>query len=316
MLINITEKEYYNYFSKDPHPYLSREFINHTKHKVDKIVRLVEGDKDVFIGLVAGVKDNILLSPYSAPFGGFHYKNDAVFYDQVYDFLLKFKKYLLVQGIEEANITLSPNIYNPCINSKLVNAMIRLNYDMSVPDIVNCIDLRHFKGEFTKSEVRQNCNKAIRNGLSFSVATDDESKNIAYDIISSNRKGQKRDIHMSFQDLLDVNSVIPVDFFLVKNMRKDNIGAGVFYRGHEKIVQGIFVGDLLSSRKLGAMDFLFLNVFNYYKKEGFDFIDLGKSSSSGMPNVGLIRFKEIHNCISTLGYTFTFRNGESEILKQ
>ena len=176
---------------------------------------------------------------------------------------------------------------------------------MEIPDIISCIDLRHFDGEWVKSEVRQNCNKAIRNELSFSKVKDEESIKEAYKIISANRSGQNRHIHMSLQDILNVNNVIPVDFFLIKNRIGENIGSGVFYRGHEKIVQGIFVGDLLSSRKLGTMDFLFLNVFNHYKEEGFDFIDLGKSSSEGEPNVGLIRFKEIHNCISTLGYTFT-----------
>lgn len=305
MLIDISEKEYKNYFPQDPNPFVSEEFINLTKHKVDRIVRLVDEGKDVSIGLVAGIKNGALLAPFSAPFGGFHYKYEAIFYDRIYDFLSKLKQFISIEGIDSIKITLSPNVYNPSINAKVVNAFIRLGYTMHTPDIINCIDLRHFDGEWCKSEVRQNCNKAIRYGLSFSHVTDEGSIQEVYDIISANRKGQKRTIHMSLQDILDVNRVIPVDFFLIKNMRGDSIGGGVFYRGHEKIVQGVFVGDLLSSRKLGTMDFLFLNVFNYYKEKGFDFIDLGKSSSDGEPSVGLIRFKEIHNCISTLGYTFT-----------
>ena len=305
MLIDISEKDYINFFPHDPNPFVSDGFINLTKHKVDKIIRLVDSGKDVCIGLVAGVKENTFSAPFSAPFGGFHYKYEAIFYDRIYDFLLKLKEYLLSENFDKVVITLSPNVYNPCINAKLVNAFIRLGYTMDTPDIISCMDLRHFEGEWVKSEVKQNCNRAIRNGLSFYHVTDVESIKEVYDIISANRSGQNRHIHMSLQDLLNVNKIIPVDFFLVKNMGGDNIGSGVFYRGHKKIVQGIFVGDLLSSRKLGTMDFLFLNVFNYYKEMGFDFIDLGKSSSNGEPNVGLVRFKEIHNCVSTLGYTFT-----------
>ncbi len=37
-------------------------------------------------------------------------------------------------------------------------------------------------------------------------------------------------------------------------------------------------------------------------------IDLGKSSTDGVPNIGLVRFKEIHNCISSLRYTFSLSN--------
>lgn len=309
MLIDISEKDFKNYFPQDPHPFVSEGFIHLTKHKVDKIVRLVDDGKDVSIGLIGGIKDKALLAPFSAPFGGFHYKYEAIFYDRIYDFIFNLKQYLSAENIDRIKITLPPNIYNPSINAKLVNAFIRLGYTMETPDIISCMNLRHFEGEWCKTEVRQNCNKAIRNGLAFSHVTDEESIQVAYDIISANRTGQKRHIHMSLQDILNVNMVIPVDFFLVKNSEGDNIGSGIFYRGHEKIVQGIFVGDVLSSRKLGTMDFLFLSVFNYYKEKGFDFIDLGKSSSDGEPSVGLIRFKEIHNCTSTLGYTFCLKQG-------
>ena len=91
MLIDISEKNYRSYFSNDPNPFVSENFINLTKHKVDKVVRLVDSGKDVCIGLVAGIKDNTLLAPFSAPFGGFHYKYEAIFYDRIYDFLLKLK---------------------------------------------------------------------------------------------------------------------------------------------------------------------------------------------------------------------------------
>ena len=305
MLIDISEKEYKNYFPHDPYPFISEGFINLVKHKADRIVRLIDStNKDVCIGLVAGIKDNMLLVPFSSPFGGFHYKYEAIFYDRIYDFLLKLKRYLSEEKLDCLKITLSPNIYNPCINAKLVSAFIRLDYKMNIPDIVNFIDLRHFDGKWVKSEVRQNFNRAKRNGLSFAHVTDEGSIKEAYDIILSNRKKQGRNVHMTLDEVLEVNSVMPVDFFLVRNLRGDGIGAAVLYRGHKKIVQGVFVGDVLSARKLGTMDFMFSYLFDHYKEMGFEFIDLGKSSLEGEPNIGLIRFKEIHNCVSTLGYTF------------
>lgn len=309
MLIDIAEKKYKNYFPHDPYPFISEGFINLVKHKADRIVRLIDStNKDVCIGLVAGIKDNMLIAPFSAPFGGFHYKYEAIFYDRIYDFLLKLKRFLSDEKLDCLEITLSPNIYNPSINAKLVNAFIRLNYTMSIPDIISYIDLRHFDGVWVKSEVRQNCNRAKRNGLSFSLITDKESIKQAYDIILSNREKQGRNVHMTLDEVLEINSVMPVDFFLVRSLRGEGIGAAVLYRGHENIVQGVFVGDVLSARKLGTMDFMFSNLFRHYKEAGFEFIDLGKSSLSGEPNIGLIRFKEIHNCVSTVGYSFQYGN--------
>lgn len=309
MIIDISAKEYKNYFTHDPYPFISEGFIDLVKNKADKIVHLIDSsNKDVAIGLVAGIKDNVLLAPFSAPFGGFHYKYEAILYDRIYDFLFHLKQFIIEWNLEGLSIMLSPNIYNPTINAKVVNAFIRLGYDMKTPDILNFIDLRHFDGEWCKSEVRQNCKRAIRQGLSFSHVKDESSIKEAFQIISENRKGQNRNIFMSLKDIMEVNDVIPVDFFLVRNSNGEGVSAGVFYRGHDKISQGVFVGDLLSARKLAAVDFIYLNIYNFYKEKGFNFIDLGKSSTDGEPNVGLVRFKEIHNCISTLGYTFQLGN--------
>lgn len=309
MLKNISEKDYKNYFPFTPNPFISEEFTNLTKHKVDKVVRLIDSNnKDVAVGLVAGIKNNELLAPFSAPFGGFHFRYEAIFYDRILDFLLKLKKYLEDQNLESLKITLSPEIYNPSINAKFINAFLRLGFAMDPPDILSYIDLKAFDGKWIKSEVQQNYNRAVRNGLTFGQVADESSIKEAYNIVVSNRKKQNRPIHMSLNDLIEVNKIIPVDFFLVRNYRGDGVSSGVFYRGHEKIIHGVFVGDVLSARKLGAVDFMFSNLFNHYKEMGYDFIDLGKSSLEGEPNIGLIRFKEIHNCTSSLLYTFSWDN--------
>jgi hypothetical protein len=56
------------------------------------------------------------------------------------------------------------------------------------------------------------------------------------------------------------------------------------------------------------MDFLVVNLFSYYKTMGFDYIDLALSSKDGIPNEGLIRFKETHCCVSSIRYTFSWNN--------
>ncbi len=303
MLIDILDNDYKRIFPINPSPYISEGFINLVEHKVDRIVRLVDSDNN--IGLVAGIKDNVISAPFSAPFGGFHFKNEQISYDRIYDFIFTLKQYIKDQGFARFTIKLPPNIYNPSVNTKTVNAFIRQGFTMDTPDIESSVDLRRFGGKFSNSGVRHNCNKALRYGLTFSRVTDDESIQEAFDIVSINRKTRGRNIYMSLQDLLDVNNIFPVDFFLARDSNGAGVGASVLYRGHDKIVQGIFMGDLISARKLYPIDFLYFNVFNHYKALGYDFIDLGSSSSAGEPNMGLIRFKESHDCISTLGYTFS-----------
>ena len=83
MLVEVSAKEFKNRFNSDPHPFISEQFIELNKKKVDKIVRLVENEQKVSIGLIAGIKNNILESPFSAPFGGFHYRNESIYINKI-----------------------------------------------------------------------------------------------------------------------------------------------------------------------------------------------------------------------------------------
>ena len=306
MLTEVSKDLYRSHFTQDPHPYISDGFIELVESKTDKLVRLIAAGDNTSIGLIAGVKDNILSAPFSAPFGGFHYIHDDVYFSDIFNFLSQLKEYALEQRLEKMSITLPPNIYNSSMNAKFVNAFVRQGYTMEIPDIVNWIDLKLFDGIWKRKRIAENCKSAIKNNLTFSYVTDEKSMMEAYEVIVNNRTMLGHQIYLSFQDLMDVNKLFPVDFFLVKDKEGENIGAAIFYRGHDKIVQGIFWGDIIPRKITGTMDFLVLNLFNHYKKLGFDFIDLALSSKFGIPNEGLIRFKETHHCISSLRYTFTW----------
>ena len=304
MLIEVSKDVYRKHFPTDLNPYLSEAFLELVGFKVDRIVRLMSDNHAM--GLIAGLRDNMLLSPFSAPFAGFHYSHEYLSYEIIYDFISELKNYVRDQGLKCVSVTLPPDLYQTCMNAKCINAFVRQQYTMTTPEVINWIDLRKFDGSFVKHTVTQNYRKALRNNLTFNVVTDEESIHQVYMIIFRNRNIQGRKIHMSLNDIVKVKTIMPVDFFLIKDSCGNNLGAGVFYRGHEKIAQGIFVGDDLVNRSLGVMDLFFASVFEYYKQMDYDFIDLGASGVNGEPSVGLLRFKEIHNCASSLKFTFTW----------
>lgn len=314
MLIDISKKSYRGYFNTDHSPFISEAFIGLVEHKTERLIRLVDED-DLSMGLILGLKDDALCSPFSAPFGGFHYRHEHMSYDTVYNFISNLKIFISEHGFKRVIITLPPDIYQKNMNAKFVNAFTRLGFIMSTPDIQNCMNLKNFDGIWTKGTVGQNCRRAIKNKLSCNVVTDEKSMKDAYEVISRNRIDQEREIHMTLDDILKVKNILPVDFFLVKDSVGCNVGAGVFYRGHDKIIQGIFLGDDMEKRSLGIIDFLVMNIYEHYKKMNFEYIDLGISSMGGNPNVGLIRFKEIHNCESSLRYTFWWSPDQNQSLQ-
>lgn len=311
MLTEVSKETYRKHFQTDPHPYISEGFLGLVEDKAEKTIRLMD-ESNKSMGLVLGVKDNALCSPFSAPFGGFHFSHEYLFYEVIFNFVEDLRTFVKVNDFKTVNITLPPDIYHINTNAKSINALIRAGYTMGTPDITNWIDLLSFNGKWTYDKVANKCRRAIKHQLTFEQASDDISRQEAYRVIYNNRAELDRRIHMSLDDILEVEKIMPVDFFLVKERTGESAGAGIFYRGHEKMVQGIFMGDDLKKRDLGIIDFLYLNLYDHYKQSGYHFVDFGTSSQNGEPNSGLIRFKEIHNCATSLRHRFSWVNGDLE----
>ncbi|ULB33701.1 MULTISPECIES: hypothetical protein [Proteiniphilum] len=305
MLVEVSKEVYRRYFLTDSNPFITEAFISLVEKKCERVIRLMKDD-DVSIGLILGMKDGIITSPFSAPFGGFHYSHEHMFYDVVFGFLSNLRDYVAGEDFKKVLITLPPDPYQVNMNAKFVNAFIRLGFNMATPDLNNWVDLKKIDGTWCKNVVEQNCRKAIKNGLAWSIITDKKSIEDAYSVILRNRKVQCRKIYMTLDDILEVNTIIPVDFFAVKDLNGNCVGSSVFYRGHKKIVQCVFMGDDTEKRNMGIMNLMYKNCFEYYKNMDFDYIDLGISCLEGEPNTGLIRFKELHNCATSLRYTFSW----------
>jgi hypothetical protein len=305
MLIEVSKKEYKNIFNSDPHPFISEKFIEINKSKTDKIVRLVEDTPKVSIGLVAGIKNNVLKAPFSSPFGGFHFRNQCIYISEIELFLKNLLVYAGNQKIQKIHLTLPPGIYQGTFYSKVINSLIRQGFKMELPDITNWIELRNFKEKFTYKSSREYYNQAIRNNLIFKhIQNIDEKKN-AFELICQNRMRFGRSIYMSFEDIVNVSEFLVVDFFSITNLEGTMLASGILYQFPSKIAFAVFWGDNEIGRPLRSMDFLIFNLINHYKSIGFEYIDLGISTESGEPNEGLLRFKETHESTSSLRFNFT-----------
>lgn len=306
MLVEVSKEEYRRHFRTDPHPYITEAFIALNEKKQERVIRLMS-DKCTSIGLLVGLKEGMIRSPFSAPFGGFHYTHEYIDYDLIQEFLSDLKEYVFSKRLEKMLITLPPDLYQENMNAKLVNAFIRLGFKMETPDITNYVNLNKYDGTWVKSETGRICRKAVKNGLLFSVVKERDEMEEVYRVVQRNREGLGRKIYMTFEDIMEVMDIFPVDFFAIREKDGSCIGAAVLYRAHKTIVQGIFMGGDLEKRNLGVIDSMYMNSYNYYKEMGFQYIDLGTSSLDGEPNIGLLRFKEIHRGETSLRYTFTLK---------
>jgi hypothetical protein len=305
MLKETDTKDYCQHFPSSPNPYISEQFLELVKGKADSIVRLIEDQVKVSIGLVAGIRDQVLISAFSSPFGGFHFLHNNIFTSEIDKFLSKLISYTASQNLKAIKISLPPDIYHQSFNSKIANSLLRNGFSMDIPEITNWVDLNKFSGEFSCRNTKRNYNQSLRHQLSFHQVFTASEKETAYNIVCQNRLRLGYPIYMTFADFQETGKLWPVDFFQVRNPKDEILAAAIFYRGHPTIVQGIYWGDSEHGRSFRAMDFCSLNLWNYYKNLDFEFIDLGISSESGFPKNGLVRFKEDIDCISGLRLCFT-----------
>lgn len=301
-------KEFKNHFKETDNPYLQFRFLEINNRKADDLLFFCNKPERPDLGLVLGVKNNELLSPFSAPFGGFYYRHESVYVSEIDVFLQALKNFFLQTSYSRLSITLPPDIYCSNMNAKLVNAFIRCGYQLNRYDITNQISLSAFKGFYQHRTAREYYQQAMRKGLSFNQVYDRESMAVCYDIVLNNRKRMGRPIHMKLEDLVEMEAIWPVDFFMVKNINQQAVAAAIFYRAHNTIVQAVLWGDSEEGRPARAMDFMILQLCKFYQQLGYKWIDLGISTEVNTPNEGLLRFKETHECTSSVRFAFSLEN--------
>lgn len=306
MLKEIEAERFKQFFPSDPHQFISQPFLALNKAKVERIINLVDETENPVIGLIAGIKERQLLSPFSAPFGGFHYRSDNIYISEIDNFVNLLKGFIIGKEYKGIELTLPPDIYHQSFNAKMVSSLIRNGFDFLTPEITGWIDLNQFNGNFSQKNSREYYRQAVRHGLVFDLITDLEGRRRIFELILENRAKFGRPIHMKFEDILDTGRLWPIDFFSVLSSDGNLSASAIFYRNHPEVCYAVFWGDSESGRPLRAMDFLLFNLLEYYKMLGFRYMDLGISTEAGKPNEGLLRFKESHNSTSSLKYRFVW----------
>jgi len=303
MLVEVDPGQYLRFFPLNPHPFISPEFLELNKAKVERIVHLVQHDNKE-LGLIAGINKGALLSPFSAPFGGFHFKHKAIYINVIDQFVAALKDYIESSQLESVKLTLPPDIYHQSFNAKTINSLFRNSFGFQVPDISSHIDLNDFSENYSHPNSRNYYRQAKRNGLVFSLASSSEEKEEVYKLILQNRIKFNRPIYMTLNDILDNNNLWPVDFLRVTTSDGVLVASAIFYRFNGSVCYGVFRADNDLGRQLRSVDFLDYNTKAHYKHLGYRYIDEGISTESGEPNQGLLRFKETHEGVSSLRFRY------------
>jgi hypothetical protein len=285
-------------------------FCNMNIYKVDSVHYLAFKKKKYRVGIIVGITNNIIKSPFSAPFGGFVYLNQEFgisYFEEAIRCLVLWSKN---KGLNKIEITLPPGIYGESVLSKQINALFNMGFDFSQVDLNHVIELKllndsdFYKKSIISYNARKNLRIAFESGLSFIACSEDNQKKLAYSIIKKNRNSKGFPLRMSWDQVYSTSKIVESDFFLVETVDNISIASALVFHINNEVVQVIYWGDLSEYSNSKPMNFLAYHIFEFYKKMGKKFVDIGPSTENSIPNYGLCDFKESIGCETQPKFAF------------
>ena len=298
-LTELTAAEYASAFSHTATPYATVDFNLLNASKADGLVfaALRDSSGKARLGAIFGQRGDKLFCPFSAPFGEFAYASSRQKLETVAEFVT------LLQGrYGKGNIalTLPPPFYDTVMHPRVAGSLgvigqashVDFNYHYRLSasdDFASRLD----------ANARNHLNRALRAGFVFGVCDLDE----AYAVIESNRREKGYPLRMTKSQLEDTSAIITVDAFSL-TLDAQAVAAAIVYRLNSKVAQVIYWGHLGDWSSSHPMNLLARELFAHYYLAGFEIVDIGPSSSDGVPDMGLCAFKESIGCDLTFKPSF------------
>jgi hypothetical protein len=290
------------------HIFGGAEFNDLNKRKAEEVHYLLFKDSKYRLGLTAARKENKLISPFSAPFGGFSFIHEDVRIKAIEEAVMLTEDWCKEKGMNAIRYTLPPPIYHESFLAKVANVMYRQLYTIENVEINFHFDLSKFTTDYIQNiwhNARKNLNIALAGNLSFVKCTTVEQIETAYKVIQRNREVRGKPLRMTHEQLVATGSVVPSDFFLVSSVEEQLLAAAIVFTVAPRVAQVIYWGDIPEHSQLKTMNYLSFKVFEFYKQKNFRAVDIGYSTEDSVPNYGLCEFKESLGCDLQPKLTYT-----------
>jgi len=304
-VIEVDSVYYDNILQKKYHKFNFGDFNLLNEDNCEKVFYLIFKDTKIRLGIILGVRNEVLLSPFSAPFGGFQFANEDIGLNQIDAAIKALEEWSKENDFKGIKIVLPPLFYNNNFISKQQSALFRANFEQINLDVNYQFSTYKVDDDYM-SKIWYNAKKNLKRSLKFDLTFEQLEKKdykIAYEVIAENRKQRGFPLRMSWELVEKTISVIEGDFFLLK---KDNvpIASAIVFHVSEGIVQVIYWGDLPLYSECKTMNFLSHEIFKFYNSVGIKIVDIGPSTENSIPNHGLCEFKESIGCDLSLKASF------------
>lgn len=252
----------------------------------------------VVASIVGAREGRRLVAGASAPFGGPDFGRDYEPPQVVFDALRSMLMSLRVSGVDEIEVQMKPPHYSDNESSSQF-ALMNLGLVPFASDLNFVIELAPFASvdDYVRA-LKPPARRAIRYGLDLDVTTDvlpqrdDATWLEAYEVLRLNRELKGRPMRLPFDYIVAIRDTFPG---LVRMVVARSAGvvcaAALVYRiaAERDLVQ--YWGDACHTLPYSPMNLLVRDVVAHSLATGARVLDLGISTTDGVPNAGLIQFK-------------------------
>ena len=278
--------------------------LNRAKAEEVKYLHFVRGK--VRLGLIAGIRERLLISPFSAPFGGFSCLKREIGLDDIQQAAKALEGYARQLGLKGIRVTLPPACYDESLIAKFVNSLYVSGFEVSNIDLNYHFDLARLDANYTERlwrNARKNLRIALDQRMTFRECTGEADRQAAYEVIRANRQAKGYPLRMTYDQLAETGRVVDSHFFLAE-FEGAPVAAAIVFRVAPQIVQVIYWGDLPETSALKPVNFLSYWLFQHFKESEVEIVDIGPSTENSQPNFGLCEFKESIGCLITPKLSF------------
>lgn len=304
----IDPAEYSGVFGKDDIIYNSAEFNLLNRLKCERLECLLIHDDKRKIGIIGGVVDNRLQSPFSAPFSCFSSTDKNMRIEHITEALSLLDGYLITNKFSSVSFILPPFFYDEswisrialCLDKSGYKSILLVNHHLLTSDIRNYEDGRIDK------DIRYSLKTADKYGLVLKRAENPDEMKRTFNVIEINKKSKNRPQSMTFDQINKMMELISIDFFLVLK-EEIPLASAIVYNHPGNIAQVIYWGAVPDSSRYYPMNFLVYQMLRFYNGKGIHIIDLGTSMLGNDLNTGLIKFKDSIGATTSVKLSF-YRN--------
>jgi hypothetical protein len=251
---------------------------------------LKQKNKNVVAVMHFNINDNAASSPFRSPFGSVDFYN-AIQPKVLFEFIKFCEEALRERGINTITIKNPPSIFQGTYEPLLQTFLLNLGYEVIDAEVGAVVLTDNAALPSLNANEKRRLKQASLAGLAFKELPSN-SLSLAYRFIAKCKSNKNYALSMTEDQISMSLTKFPDRFkFFAVYEQEELAAASIAIVVTKNILYNFYVDHSEKFNHLSPVVLLISGIYDYCKKNGIKFLDLGTSAVNGHPNFGLLDFK-------------------------